>query len=118
PSGYTAGSWSCDGGTPGTDAITLALGDTVTCTINNNDTAPTLKLVKTVTTDNGGSAGPADWTLAATAAANDTTNFISKTASPVFHTVRAGTQYTLSESGGPSGYTAGSWSCDGGVAAR
>ena len=37
----------------------------VTCTINNNDQPAELTLVKTVTNDNGGTAVPTDWTLAA-----------------------------------------------------
>src|SRR5204862_67830 len=32
----------------------IALGETKTCTVTNNDIAPTLKLVKTVINDNGG----------------------------------------------------------------
>src|SRR5256885_3840232 len=49
PSGYSAGSWSCSGGgTQSGASITLGLAANVTCTINNNDTAPQLTLVKTV----------------------------------------------------------------------
>ena len=54
--GYTAGAWSCDGGTLVGSAVTLGAGDRVTCTINNDDVAPTLKLVKTVTNNDGGDA--------------------------------------------------------------
>ncbi len=61
PAGYTAGSWSCD--RPARQpvrsppaAITVGVGDDVTCTINNNDNAPSLHLRKTVTNDNGGTA--------------------------------------------------------------
>ena len=42
-----------------------ANGVTATCTINNNDQPATLTLVKTVTNDNGGTALPTAWTLAA-----------------------------------------------------
>jgi hypothetical protein len=41
----------------------LGVGDTATCTINNNDIAPQLTLVKTVTNDNGGTADASAWTL-------------------------------------------------------
>ena len=114
--GYTAGSWSCDGGTLVGSTITLAAGQTgVTCTINNDDVAPTLKLVKTVTNDDGGAAGPNDWTLSATAAApKDGRNFSNAGGSGVFQTVLANAGYELAEST-VAGYTAGSWSCDGGT---
>ena len=35
------------------------------CTINNDDQPATLTLIKTVTNDNGGTALPTAWTLAA-----------------------------------------------------
>ena len=42
PDGYTAGAWSCTGGQTGSEAsVTLGFGDTITCTIVNNDIAPT-----------------------------------------------------------------------------
>ena len=67
--GYTAGSWSMVGGTGRTGAsVTLALGQSATCTINNNDQAAHLKLVKTVTNDNGGTAVATDFTLSAAGA--------------------------------------------------
>lgn len=112
PSGYTASQYSCvkNGGDAVLgDTITLGLSDTATCTINNNDVAPTLKLVKSVTNNNGGNAAPADWTLTAAGEQgfNDAGN------STTFHTVKAGVGYALSESSVP-GYTAGGWSCSGG----
>ena len=43
PSGYTASAWSCTGGQTGDDpAVTVALGDDITCTITNDDNAPKL----------------------------------------------------------------------------
>ena len=36
-------------------------GDTVTCTITNDDTPATLTLVKQVVTDDGGTAAATDW---------------------------------------------------------
>ncbi len=57
PSGYTAGAWNCGAARmPDATNVTVPLGGNVTCTINNNDNAPTLHLRKTVTNDNGGTA--------------------------------------------------------------
>src|SRR5207244_230919 len=49
---YAASAWGGDCTRNGT--ITLALGDNKTCTITNDDKAPTLTLIKTVINDNGG----------------------------------------------------------------
>lgn len=86
---------------------TIALGETKTCTITNDDIAPTLKLVKVVTNNNGGNKNPVDWTLTATG----TNGFSDLGNSTTFHAVNAGVGYVLSESTVP-GYDAGSWSCD------
>jgi hypothetical protein len=121
PSGYTAAStWVCTGA--GTfvspDKITLAVGQTASCKIVNNDNPPGLTLVKEVVNDNGGTANASAWTLAATGSSAS----FSGTGSPATgttaslgpNTVTAGVQYTLSESGGPSGYTAATnWVCTG-----
>ena len=104
--GYTGGSWSCVGGTQSGSSVTLALGQSATCTINNNDQTAHLTLVKTVTNDNGGTAVTTDFTLSA---AGPTP--ISG-AGGVSGSVNAGT-YTLSETS-VAGYTGGSWSCVGG----
>jgi hypothetical protein len=77
-------------------SINVTAGGTATCTITNNDRAPSLTLVKEVVNDNGGTAVAADWTLTATGY---------DAASP-----HAGT-YNLSESGGPTGYTRTSLKC-------
>lgn len=45
PVGYTAGAWSCSGGSLAGANLTLAAGQTVSCTINNNDTTPTIDAV-------------------------------------------------------------------------
>ncbi len=112
--GYTASVWSNDCAANG--SITLHVGDDKTCEITNSDIAPTLKLVKTVTTDNGGTAVADDWTLHAAAAdPNDGRNFTNAGGSGVFETVFAGAEYTLTETNGPSGYTAGAWDCTGGT---
>jgi hypothetical protein len=48
PSGYTASAWTCTGGTQNGSSITLALGQSATCTITNDDAkaAPTLSTVQ------------------------------------------------------------------------
>ena len=106
--GYTASSWSCVGGTQNGANITLELGQSATCTITNNDQTAHLKLVKTVTNNNGGTAVPANWTLSA----NGPTPISG--AGGAESNVNAG-KYTLSESAGPGGYTAGTFSCTNGV---
>jgi hypothetical protein len=53
--GYIASDWVCVGGTQGdANTITLTLGEAAICTITNDDITPTLKLVKTIINDNGG----------------------------------------------------------------
>ena len=114
PTGYTAGSWSCDGGTQEGSSITVGLGQDVTCTIVNNDNGPSLHLRKTVTNDNGGTAEATDWALTATGSGEGATNLSGPTPVDSGATFKAGT-YTLAESGGPSDYTASNWSCEGGT---
>jgi hypothetical protein len=112
PSGYLPSDWVCVGGTQNdSDTVTVGLGQDVTCTISNDDIAPKLKLVKVVTVDNGGSAVSADWDLTAS---GSVLGFTDTGDSAVFHTVQAGVEYTLSESG-PEGYTASAWGCTGGT---
>src|SRR5207247_1444842 len=80
PSGYTASSWTCvltGTQTPVTVTsahVSIGLGQDVTCTIVNNDNAPALHLIKTVTNDNGGTAPATAWTLHADGAGNASTN--------------------------------------------
>ena len=52
PPTNSAGTWGGDCNPDG--SITLALNDNKTCTITNNDITATLKVVKTITNDNGG----------------------------------------------------------------
>ncbi|WP_031370170.1 DUF7507 domain-containing protein, partial [Lysobacter antibioticus] len=106
--GYDAGPWSCVGGALSGSDLTLADGDTATCTINNNDRAATLTLVKTVTNDNGGTAVATAWTLQA----NGPTSISGATgATAVTNASVSAGNYTLSETGGPGGYTASTYSC-------
>jgi len=104
PDGYELTGLSCvdeNGATVATPSneLTLAAGDDVTCTLTNDDIAPKLTLQKTV---NGGSALNTAWELAATGpvSISGADSATSVTAAEV----SAGT-YTLSESGGPAGYT-------------
>jgi hypothetical protein len=94
-SGYTASGWTCSGDVSLSGNEITVGPDGGSCSITNDDNAPSLTLVKQVINDNGGTAGPGDSTL--TAAGSDA-------ASP-----DAGT-YALSESG-PSGYTQTSLTC-------
>ena len=102
---YTASEWGGDCAADGT--VQLENGEEKECSITNDDKAAHLKLVKVVINDNGGTAKATDWTLSASGPTP-----ISG-AGGVENDVDAGT-YTLSESGGPVGYTAGSWICEGG----
>jgi hypothetical protein len=112
PAGYTADAWTCDGGTLEGSTVTVDIGQAATCRVVNRDSPAVLTLVKEVVNDNGGTADPADWSLSATA--GDTvlegttgSDSVTRVAVP------AGT-YTLAEAGGPPGYTASDWRCDGG----
>ena len=64
--GYAASAWSCVGGTLSGSTVTLALAESATCTIVNDDIPATLTLVKQVVNDDGGTAVATDWTLTAT----------------------------------------------------
>jgi hypothetical protein len=105
------GDWSCDGGDfTAPNLITLALDEDVTCTVTNDDIAPTLALVKVVINDDGGEAVKADWTLTATGAGG-----FSGAADVAATPVTAGVEYTLSESVVAGYEQVGDWSCDGGT---
>lgn len=104
--GYTTSYSNCSG-------LVIASGGDGTCTITNNDIAPTLTLNKIVTTDNGGVAVASDWTLTANGGAAGTLAGPGASGSADVQSgasFQAGT-YALSESAGPSGYSASAWSC-------
>ncbi|WP_185741917.1 hypothetical protein, partial [Pseudoxanthomonas sp. 3HH-4] len=109
--GYTAGAWSCTAGTLSGSQLTLANGQSATCTITNNDQPATLTLVKTVVNDNGGTATVADFPLTATGPR--TITGVSGTGAVTNRSINAGV-YTLSEVTA-AGYTAGAWSCTAGT---
>jgi LPXTG-motif cell wall-anchored protein len=100
--------------------MVVAAGQTVTCTITNNDDAPSLTLNKVVVNDNGGKASESSWTLTAAGASQNPTD-LSGFGAPGNADVTSGNNfkadtYTLSESGGPSGYSASAWTCTNDVA--
>ena len=119
--GYVGGEWSCVGGTPGEGAsVHVALGDQVTCTINNADQPAHLTLVKVVDGQAAGSGRvPADWKLTAKPAQIEGQQSVSGNGNPESAggvksvPVFAGS-YALSEDG-PSGFNASQWVCEGGV---
>ncbi len=92
--------------------VTLNEGETVTCTIINDDIAPVLHLRKVVINDNGGNAADTAWTLTAEGAGSN--DVVGTTPVDSGATLMADT-FALSESGGPAGYAASAWSCVGGT---
>lgn len=106
--GYSASVWGGDCAADGT--VSLTAGENKTCSITNDDISPTLKLVKSVTNDNGGQLLAGAWDLTAS---GSVLGFTDKGDSLTFHPVQAGVVYTLTESF-VSGYAADSWICDGG----
>jgi hypothetical protein len=118
--GYSEGSWGCVGaagtvvGNPQTGSVAVGANENVTCTITNNDIAPQLTLKKHVINDNGGTAAASAWTLVATGSGGFSgagTPATGPDATNGPNNVTAGVLYSLSESGGPAGYTASSYSC-------
>jgi hypothetical protein len=82
------------------------------CTITNDDKAPSLTLNKIVVNDNGGTTAESAWTLTANGGTAGTLSGPGAAGSTDVvsgATFKAGT-YALSESG-PSTYTASPWSC-------
>jgi len=110
--GYTEGTWSCVDandlatGLPSAGAatgasVTLAPGSEVTCSIVNNDSAPSLTLAKTVVNDDGGIHTVTDFDISidGTVVTDGAPNILS-----------AGVTYTISEID-HGGYAEGTWSC-------
>jgi len=66
PDGYTPGAWVCEDALTGgvaSDPLVLTTGQNVTCTIDNDDIAPTLTVVKNVVNNSGGNAVVESFTL-------------------------------------------------------
>ncbi len=111
PAGYSASSWTCTGtGTQNGSQITLQLGQAAACTITNDDIAPSLTLVKIVSTGLGNdpAAPPSAFAIGTTGGPTNISGFGSASSGSTF---KAGT-YTLGESG-LAGYTASGWVCTG-----
>ena len=118
--GYAEGSWSCipdvGGGAFDNGTVTLVLpGEAVTCTIVNNDEAPSLTIVKQVINNDVGTATVADFNITSSAGAlvfdggstvGDTTTY---TAAPLTG-LTAGVPYSLAEAD-VDGYIEGTWNC-------
>ena len=109
PSGYTMSlSADCSG--------TIALGESLTCTITNNDIGASLTVIKTVITDDGGTAVTSDWTMDITGGNPSDTGFAGSE-SGLTVALDPGSTYSVSESGGPSGYAlSASADCSGTIA--
>jgi len=106
---YASQGWVCTPVVNSGASVTLAAGQSTTCTITNLYTAPlpttaTLNLVKVVDNALGGGAEASAWTLTA----SGSTSFSG--AGRASSAVPPGT-YTLSESTGPTGYTPSVWAC-------
>ena len=93
----------------GVSTIGLDAGENVTCTYTNTKQTK-LKLVKTVTNNNGGTAVPNDWDLVATGSGGFT-ELTPDSATATSRIVNPGVSYALSETNGPSGYAQGTFSC-------
>ena len=103
--GYTEGNWMCrgvDAGAYNAGSVTLTPGEVVTCTITNDDVAPTLTLVKTVTNDDGGLLTQSDFP-----------SFVNGVAQAwdIATAVQANTLLTASETT-QTGYTPSAWGGD------
>src|SRR5439155_239852 len=95
PGGYAASySTDCSG--------SIAVGQTKTCTVTNQDQPPTLKIIKHVVNNNGGTATADQWTMHVSAG-NPSQNDFAGSETGVTITINAG-QYSVDETGGPSGY--------------
>jgi len=80
---------------------TIALGQTKTCTVTNDDQAGTLIVVKHVINDDGGQGSADDWTMHV--AGPTPLTFPGAESPGTSNPVSAGA-YTITESGGPDGY--------------
>jgi len=108
PSGYAASfSADCTG--------SVALGQTKTCTVTNDDVAPQLIVIKHVVNDNGGTAVAGDFTMTVTGNNPSPASFPGAEAPGTTVTLNAGS-YGATETG-PSGYAASfSADCTGSIA--
>jgi hypothetical protein len=103
--GYAA---SISGDCAADGTVTLQAGDAKTCTVTNDDIAPTLTVIKDVVNDDGSTAAAADWTMHIRSGDPPTdvqgkSPFAGAESPGVTRTLSAGS-YVVSESGGPAGY--------------
>ena len=99
--GYAASVWGGECAADGT--IILALGDVKTCTITNDDVAPTLTVINTVINDNGGTAEAGYWLMGVAGENVSATGFPGVEAPGVTVTLLPGT-FSVNESGGSPSY--------------
>ena len=98
PAGYvqTGAAGDCSG--------TIVAGVTKVCTITNDDVAPRLTVIKHVINDNGGTATANQWTMNVAATNPSSASFAGAEAPGTTITLNAGA-FSVTESGGPGGYT-------------
>jgi Prealbumin-like fold domain len=113
--GYTAGSWSCTGGSQNGSSVALTNGQSATCDITNDDQPAKLIVIKHVINDNGGTKSASDFTMSVTGSSPSPNSFAGAESPGKNVTINAGS-YSVSESG-PSGYTeSDSADCSGSIA--
>jgi len=111
--GYTFDGFS--GGCNENGDITIALGESKTCTLTNDDIPPRLTVIKQVINAYGGTAAPGDFTLTVTGVNVQPSASFPGSAGGTTVTLRAGA-FSVSETG-PAGYTAQySANCSGTIA--
>jgi hypothetical protein len=121
--GYTEGTWACTGQagavvpTFNAGSVVVANGETVVCTITNNDDPASLIIIKRITNDHGGTKVVGDFGITTSAGAltfgagvADGANTLKYTANTLTG-LSAGTK-TLVELN-VAGYTEGTWGCTG-----
>ncbi len=110
--GYEFLGYSGDCDTNG--SITVALGESKTCTLTNDDMAPTLTVIKHVINDNGGMAVASDFIMTVHDTNVQPSASFAGSEDGVIVTLYAGT-YNVTEDG-PSGYAASFDGCTGTIA--
>src|SRR5205807_1113323 len=94
PTGYASSlSAGCTG--------SIAVGQTKTCTVTNNDVQPVLTVIKHVINDNGGTATAANFTMSVTGSSPAPASFPGAESPGTSVTINAGS-YSVGESG-PTG---------------
>jgi uncharacterized cupredoxin-like copper-binding protein len=110
--GYTAGAWSCVGGTQNGVNITVGIGGEATCTITNDDQAGQLKIVKNTV----GGDGTFNFTVTGPTASTPSIATVANTGTTGFVAVNAGA-YSVAETV-PAGWDLTSAVCDSGTPAN